>query len=53
MRVGGRLNKANLPYEQKHPILLQQNKLLTVIIIRYFHLTNCHGGKQTSKILDS
>ncbi|XP_058808897.1 uncharacterized protein LOC131674316 [Phymastichus coffea] len=34
IRVGGRLNKSQLPYDQKHPILLPSNHHVTQLIIR-------------------
>lgn len=39
LRVGGRLDNAQLPYEMKHPTVLPQNGPLTDLVIKYFH---CH-----------
>ncbi|XP_015437897.1 PREDICTED: uncharacterized protein LOC107193036 [Dufourea novaeangliae] len=44
LRVGGRLQNSNLPYEQKHPILLPKNNHITDLIIRKTHHENHHAG---------
>ncbi|XP_058803914.1 uncharacterized protein LOC131671475 [Phymastichus coffea] len=48
IRVGGRLNKSQLPYNQRHPILLPQNHHITDLIIRQTHLSNLHAGISTT-----
>ena len=37
IRVGGRLRHADLPFADKHPILLPSTHTLTVLIIRHYH----------------
>ena len=44
IRVGGRLDRAKLPYEVKHPIILPQKHRLTELIIEYYHRLEIHGG---------
>ena len=39
IRSRGRIEKANLPYEMKHPALLYSNHDVTELIVR-----NCHAG---------
>ncbi|XP_058800272.1 uncharacterized protein LOC131669426 [Phymastichus coffea] len=48
IRVGGRLSKSKLPYDQKHPILLPNNHYVTDFLIRQTHISNRHVGIQTT-----
>ena len=43
-RCGGRLNKANISYSSKHPILLSKQHHLTTLITQYAHERTMHGG---------
>ena len=43
-RCGGRLNKANLSYFSKHPILLSKQHHLATLITQYAHERTMHGG---------
>ena len=45
LRVGGRLSKSDLPYEQKHPIILPRKGHVISLIIRYFHEQVRHQGR--------
>ena len=47
IRVGGRLNRSCLDYENKHPLLLPKNSTLTNLIIDYYHKTYNHAGSGT------
>ena len=44
LRVGGRLQKAEIPEQVKHQIILPHNNQLTELIIRHYHLQNLHAG---------
>lgn len=44
MRVNGRLEKSNLPYHQKYPMILPKNHHVTMLLIILAHLSTCHGG---------
>ena len=44
IRVGGRLDKADLPYEFKHPVVLPKDHPLTLLILRHCHHDNLHAG---------
>ncbi|GFT00253.1 integrase catalytic domain-containing protein [Trichonephila clavipes] len=44
LRVGGRLSNSDLPYVNKHPVILPENHNLTVQIIVHFHRKNLHTG---------
>ncbi|XP_046615426.1 uncharacterized protein LOC124302902 [Neodiprion virginianus] len=46
IRVGGRLQEAELPYAQRFPIVLAPSSALTRLIIRDAHLRNLHAGLQ-------
>lgn len=46
IRVGGRLNNANIADNQKHPIILPKNHPLTDLIIRHEHYKHLHVGPQ-------
>lgn len=47
IRVGGRLEKANLDYNVKHPILLPKQSYLSKLIVRSAHQEVGHLGKNT------
>lgn len=44
IRVGGRLQNSNLPYDVKHPIILSKNNPLSRFIITDSHERTLHGG---------
>ncbi|XP_075163153.1 uncharacterized protein LOC142235779 [Haematobia irritans] len=44
LRVGGRLTKAELPFEVKHPILLPGNHVIITSLVDYIHRFNLHPG---------
>ncbi|XP_057340601.1 uncharacterized protein LOC130677763 [Microplitis mediator] len=48
IRVGGRLNHANISYNQKHPIILPQSHPYTTLIIQEAHQRHFHAGPQTT-----
>ena len=45
LRVGGRLSKASIPEEAKHPVLLPYNNHVTTLIIRDIHERLGHAGR--------
>ena len=45
MRVGGRLQKGDLPFIHKHPILLPAKHSITEMILRHYHEENLHQGR--------
>lgn len=51
LRVGGRINRANVPYDAKHQILLPKRHHFTNLLIDFYHLTNLHVGPQTLQFL--
>jgi hypothetical protein len=44
LRVGGRLQKAEIPEETKHQIIMPHNHPLTHFIIQEYHKINSHAG---------
>lgn len=48
LRVGGRLQRANIPLSQRHPILLPSHHHVTDLIIRETHEKNYHAGIQST-----
>ena len=46
LRVGGRLRRAEMEYEEKHPAILPKSSHLTTLIIRHHHEKVDHEGKQ-------
>jgi len=47
IRVGGRLTNADIPYEQKHPVLLPANDYVVSLLLTYEHKRLGHAGPQT------
>lgn len=46
LRVGSRIQKAFITYDQKCPIILNKNNFLAILIINYEHRKNLHMGPQ-------
>lgn len=51
LRVGGRLQRSNLHYDQKFPILLPRSSRLTDLLIEEKHREFLHPGAQTLQFL--
>lgn len=47
LRVGGRLENADIPFEQKHPIILPQGHAIVEMFLRSEHERLLHAGTQT------
>lgn len=45
LRVGGRLSKAALPEESKHPLILSKDQHISTIILRHVHQQVGHSGR--------
>ncbi|XP_035863972.1 uncharacterized protein LOC118496432 [Sander lucioperca] len=45
LRVGGRLKKACLPHDLKHPVILPRDGVITPLIIGYCHEKSQHQGR--------
>ena len=46
LRVGGRLRRGHMEYEEKHPAILPKSSRLTTLAIRYYHEKVHHQGKK-------
>ena len=46
LRVGGRLQHADIPEETKHQLILPHSHLLTKLIINHYHVLSLHAGFQ-------
>ncbi|XP_062699619.1 uncharacterized protein LOC134284635 [Aedes albopictus] len=44
LRVGGRLNLSQLPFQSKHPALLPKNHPFTRLLAEHYHRKLVHGG---------
>ena len=44
LRVGGRIDKAELPWETKHPIVLDHSHEITRLIVIHYHRRLIHAG---------
>lgn len=47
IRVGGRLSLSNLPFDQKHPILLPSRNNIVKLMLKLEHEKLLHAGPQT------
>ena len=45
LRVGGRLQRAHVPYDLKHPIILPRKSHITELIVRHHHHRVEHQGR--------
>lgn len=45
LRVGGRLNRAAMPEDIKHPLILSKDTHVSNLILRHFHERLGHGGR--------
>ncbi|XP_067380798.1 uncharacterized protein [Channa argus] len=45
LRVGGRLKRASLPLDLRHPIILPKDGVITRLILDYFHGKTQHQGR--------
>ena len=45
LRVGGRLSKAALPEETKHPLILSKDQYISTLILKHIHQQVGHSGR--------
>ncbi|XP_063980959.1 uncharacterized protein LOC135164492 [Diachasmimorpha longicaudata] len=48
IRVGGRLRSENIPYSQKHPVVLPKKEFISELIIKNVHKEQAHAGAQAT-----
>lgn len=46
MRVGGRLDRSEIDYEMKHPVIIPKGSRLAWLLMDFAHRVNHHGGIQ-------
>lgn len=44
LRVGGRLSESDLPYDQKHPVILSRKDPLVRLLVEHLHKRHLHAG---------
>ncbi|XP_062704253.1 uncharacterized protein LOC109622039 [Aedes albopictus] len=44
IRVGGRLENSDQPYDRKHPVILPKSHRVTQLLVLELHLQNLHAG---------
>lgn len=49
IRVGGRLQNANMLFDQMHPMVLQRSHLATLLVKKY-HVSTLHGGNRLTEV---
>ena len=49
IRVGGRLERAQIPFKEKHPIILPGRHHMSLLLARHFHEKAFHQGRQFSE----
>lgn len=45
LRVGGRIRNTDLPFHEKHPLILPKKGCITELVIRHCHAKNHHQGR--------
>lgn len=46
MRVGGRLQNANVTYDERHPLIIPNHSILSKLLLKDAHEQTLHGGVQ-------
>ncbi|XP_031633589.1 uncharacterized protein LOC116347212, partial [Contarinia nasturtii] len=46
LRVGGRIDKANMAYERKHQYIIPHKSRLSYLLLKHAHEATMHGGAQ-------
>eukprot|EP00794_Sanderia_malayensis_P004932 gene4932-5579_t len=49
IRVGGRCERQEVPYNQKHPLVLPQKSHVTELVIRHYHEATRHQGRKLTE----
>ncbi|XP_046145417.1 uncharacterized protein LOC114881524 [Osmia bicornis bicornis] len=49
LRVGGRLDLASIPYNERHPYIIGKKNALATLLVRDAHLRTLHGGPQLTR----
>ncbi len=46
LRIGGRLCRAAMPEEGKHPVILSKDQHVSKLILRHIHVQSGHSGRK-------
>lgn len=46
LRIGGRIDKANIAYESRHQYIVPPRSRLSYLLLRFAHASTLHGGAQ-------
>nr|XP_055029189.1 uncharacterized protein LOC129418268 [Misgurnus anguillicaudatus] len=49
LRVGGRTSLANLPYDEKHPLILPKKHHVSTLLVRHYHQSVAHQGRHLTE----
>ncbi len=49
VRVGGRCERQDVPYDQRHPTILPQKSHITDLVVRHFHEEIHHQGRKLTE----
>lgn len=48
VRVGGRLQQSQLPFDQKHPIIIPANHPICSVLVQHYHESTGHQGRHVT-----
>ena len=48
LRVGGRLKRSSLPFQEKHPLIVHGKNELTPILVQHHHVKTLHSGREAT-----
>ena len=49
LRIGGRLTNADLPRDERHPVILPKTHHITPLIVRHYHEDIFHQGRHLTE----
>lgn len=49
LRVGGRIPLADIPWEEKHPIIVPKKHHIAILIVRHYHENVAHQGRHLTE----
>lgn len=49
LRIGGRLSSAEIPWEQRHPIIIPKNHHIATLLVQFYHEQVAHQGRHITE----
>ncbi|KAF3699655.1 hypothetical protein EXN66_Car015342 [Channa argus] len=49
IRIGGRLSSAEIPWEQRHPIVIPKNYHVALLLVQFYHEQVAHQGRHITE----